>query len=138
MWFWRLFQSGGVPAGEAAGAFVENVDGLCWTEAETAGLMTAALEVWLHVGRRVDEAFPEVEVTAGVGGGGGPVQEVSGGSGSVEACSGDVGVEEPVALPGGAVGWSELNSEHTRWEESKTQPVKTDQTPQNQQQPAGG
>lgn len=91
------------------------------------------------VGWRVEEAFPEGEVEvaarrsgvkAWVGGatgavlalgGGGPVQEVSGASLPGEVCRSGVGVEESVALRGGTVGWTELNSESTRWEESKIQ-----------------
>lgn len=127
------------------GAFVENIDRLCWTDVENAELRPAAVEAVgrdADVGRRVDEAFPEVEVDgetvevaawrsrveagAGVGGvpgavlvlrGGGPVQEVSGGSAAaaVEVCGSDVRLEESVVLRGGAV---ELSSESTRWEES--------------------
>lgn len=95
---------------------------------EEAELTRAAEEVvgWdADVGWRVDEAFPEVEVAAWrsrvkawVGG---PVQEVSGSSVAVEVCSSDVSAEESVALRGGAVGRSELNSKSTRWEEPKIQ-----------------
>lgn len=62
-------------------------------------------------------------------GGGGPVQEVSRGSVAVEVCRSGVSVEESVALRGGAVGWTELNSESTRREESKIQRVKKGQPP---------
>lgn len=134
------------------GAIVENIDRLCWTDVEKAELRPAAAEAVgrdADVGRRVDEAFPEVEVDgesvevaawrsrveAGVGGapgavlvlrGGGPVQEGSGGSVAVvEVCRSDVSLEESVALRGGGVGWAELGSESTRWEES----VKMDNPP---------
>lgn len=139
------------------GAIVETIDRLCWTDVEKAELRPAAVEAVgrdADVGRRVDEAFPEVEVDgesvevaawrsrveAGVGGapgavlvlrGGGPVQEGSGGSVAVvEVCRSDVRLEESVALRGGAVGWAELGSESTRWEES----VKMDNPPPKQQQ----
>lgn len=142
------------------GAIVENIDRLCWTDVEKAELRPAAVEAVgrdADVGRRVDEVFPEVEVDgesvevaawrsrveAGVGGapgavlvlrGGGPVQEGSGGSVAVEVCRSDVRLEESVALRGGAVGWAELGSESTRWEES----VKMDNPPPPPDAAAGG
>lgn len=111
-----------LPDAEAAGACVEKADRFCWTEAGKAELRRAAVEAVgrdAGAGRRVDEAFPEVEVDgrtveAGAGGapgavlvlgGGGPVQEGSGGWVALEVCSRDVSVEE-------------LNPEPTRREES--------------------
>lgn len=121
-------------------------------KAEVRRAAVAAVGWDADVGWRSEDAFPEVEVEgktvevaarrsgvrAWVGGatgavlvlgGGGPVQEVSGGSVAVEVCRSGVSVEESVALRGGAVGWTELNSESTRREESKIQRVKKGQPP---------